>query len=302
MRKLLQVLAFFFPSPVNIWIHRLYGAKIGKHVSIHPGVMLLAKNLEIGDETFLRLGTLVNCNSFIIGRKCRLGYFIIVKGLTDFKTGDACVIGPKTMINCDCPVTLGYYCGVGPGCTLFTHGSFLPVTEGNRVSFGAITLEDKSWVTMKSTVGAGVTIGTGAVAMPGSTILEDVPPHKVYVGGPAGKKIIPQFKNMKHAKDLEGFGRLVLKEYMEWSNNYEETNFEMQHDDLLIKGNGKPLKVTVNGDGDIKLLTEQGATSTGMFFNLADLTTDGIRNTEKIKFDDYMRLYYGMTFLEPLKK
>lgn len=297
LRKLLQLIAFLLPSPFNIWVHRMYGAKIGKHVSIHPGVLIIARHVAIGDDTYLRFGTMVNCRSFVIGRKCRLGYFIIIKGLTDMKVGDACVIGPKTMINCDCPVTLGYYCGVGPGCTLFTHGSFLPVTEGNRVTFGPIELKDKSWVTMKSTVGPGVTVESGGVAMPGSIVLESIPAKKTYVGGPAGNKLLPQFKSMKIANDLPGFGKTILSEYMEWSNTYEGTQYTMESDFLKVKGN---LLISVNGEGDIKILTESGATAKGMFFNLADLTTDNSRNKEKIKIDDYMRLYYGMTFLEPI--
>ncbi len=294
MKKLLQVIAFLLPSPFNKWVHRLYGAKIGKHAKIHPGVLIIANEVAIGDDTYLRFGTMVNCNRFIVGRKCRLGYFIIVKGLTDLTIGDACVIGPKTMINCDCPVTLGYYCGVGPGCTLFTHGSFLPVTEGNRVSFGPIELKEKSWVTMKSTVGPGVTVETGGIAMPGSIVLEDIPAKRTFVGGPAGNKLLPQFKSMKIAKDLNGFGKTVLAEYKEWSNTYEGTNYTLEANRLKV---GKNLQVAVDEKADIQLLSEPGATSDGMYFNLADLSTDNSRNKEKVKFDDYMRLYYGMTFL-----
>ncbi len=296
MRKLLQVVACLFPSPINKWIHRLYGAKIGKHVSIHPGVLILANEVVIMDDSYLRFGTMVNCRRFEVGRKCRLGYFIIVKGMTDLIIGDACVIGPKTMINCDCPVTLGYYCGIGPGCTLFTHGSFLPVTEGHRVSFGPITMKDKSWITMKSTVGPGVTVETGGIAMPGSIILEDIPTRKTYVGGPAGNKLLPQFKNMKYARDLEGFGALVLQEYMDWSNEYEATNYKLKDGILHLNGS---LTVSVHGEASIQLLTKPGDTSTAMYFNLSDLTTDEKRNVEKTKLDDFMRLYYGMTFLEP---
>ncbi len=298
MKKILQVIAFILPSPFNKWVHRLYGAKIGKHASIHPGVLIIADEVAIGDDTYLRFGTLVNCHSFKVGRKCRLGYFIIVKGLTDVTIGDACVIGPKTMINCDCPVTLGYYCGVGPGCTLFTHGSFLPVTEGNRVSFGPITLKDKSWVTMKSTVGPGVTVESGGIAMPGSIVLEDIPAKRTYVGGPAGNKLLPQFKSMKIANDLGGFGKTILSEYMHWSNTYEGTTYKIENEKLNL---GKNLVVGIDTPADIQLLTQSGAKAKGMYFNLADLSTDSSRNKEKVKFDDYMRLYYGMTFLTPTK-
>ncbi len=296
MRKLLQILAFFFPPPINVWLHRFYGARIGRHTNIHIGVLLVVKKLEIGDESKLRFGTFVKCHSFQIGRKCILGYFLIVKGLTDLKTGDACTIGPKTMINCDHPVTLGYYCGIGPGCTLFTHGSFLPVTKGYRTHFGPITLKDMSWVSMNSVVGPGVTVESGSTTMPGTVLIESIKANKIVVGDPAKFRVGPQFLNLKIKNNLESFGNSVLIEYCTWSNHYKGTHFK--HDNgLLILGNQNKPKVTVNGNGDIRLLTKSGDQTDGIYFNLSDLSTDRLRTKHKMAIEEFMRLYYGLTFL-----
>jgi acetyltransferase-like isoleucine patch superfamily enzyme len=289
------MLAFFFPSPWNVWIHRLYGAQIGPYVTIHPGVLLLVDHLEIGQESKMRLGTFINCSGLTVGRKCLFGYFLIVKGLSELKTGDACTIGPKTMINCDMPVTLGYYCGIGPGCTLFTHGSFLPVTEGYKTHFGPITLKDKSWINMNSTVGPSVTIGSGSIAMPGSILLENVERGKIVAGDPAKFRVLPQFKNFKIKNDLEAFARSVLDEYRDWANQYNSASFVIEDDDLVLKQPDK--RVVINKKGYIQLLTRPNDKAVGMFFNLHDLTTDSLRNPDKRAIDEYLRLYYGLIFL-----
>lgn len=298
VRTFFQGLAFFFPSPVNIWLHRLAGARIERKAFIHPGVLLLAKNIEIGAHTKIRFGTFVHVRSFHVGQKCLLGYFIIVKGLTDLSVGDACTIGPKTMINCDCPVTLGYYCGIGPGCTLFTHGSFLPVTEGYRVTFGPIEMKSKSWVTMSSTVGPGVTIGEGTNVMPGTVLVQSVGAHRLVSGNPAKLVNIPMFLNRKKNLRLDEVAHEILTEYCNWCKQFDAIRPCVQDGQLRLPYKNESVTVTIDGGGDIDLLTEKNATRNGMYFNLADLTTDNQHHPVKVKLEEYMRLYYGLTFIE----
>jgi len=296
MRTLLQVLAFFFPSPVNIWLHRLASAKIGRHVTIHPGVMIVAKHVDIGPAVKVRFGTMINVRKFTVGEKSLIGYFVVAKGMSDLSTGPACVIGPNTMINCDCPVTLGRYTGVGPRSTLFTHGSFLPVTEGYRASFGPIELKDRSWVTMNSTVGPGVTVGEGTNVMPGTVLLESVGPNRLVAGNPAKLINIPFIRKAKKV-DLEQLAAEILQRYRDWANGLDGSQWVVENGDLHVNHRRKTLSISINGGGDIVLLTRAGERREGMFFNLADLTTDARRHPAKIKFEGFMRLYYGLTFL-----
>lgn len=130
-------------SPINVWLHRLAGAKIGKNTSIHPGVLIIAKNVEISDWASIKFGTMISLRTLKIGRKSSIGFMSLIKGTSDLIINDACVIGAKNMINCERPITFGYYSGSGPGCYMYTHGSFLPVTEGYRAIFAPITIKKK---------------------------------------------------------------------------------------------------------------------------------------------------------------
>lgn len=297
IKTMLQVIASFLPPPFNVWTHRLYGAKIGKHVCIYPGVLILAKNVNIGSESRIRFGTLVNARSFKIGRKCLVGYFVFIKGISDFIAGDACVIGVKAMINCECPVRLGNYCGIGPSSSLFTHGSMLPVTDGYKTTFSPIELKDKVWITLNNIIGPGVTVGKGSVSMPGTVLLQNVGEKRLVAGGPAKFTDIPNITLRNRTKDLEKFANKILEEYCEWSNTYAGTNWHMAEGSLHITERWKKMKISVNQDGDIVLLTRKGDSRSGMYLNINDLTTDRRRHRAKNKFEDYIRLYYGLTFL-----
>jgi acetyltransferase-like isoleucine patch superfamily enzyme len=296
-RRILQVIAFFFPSPINVWFHRLYGAKIGKYVSIHPVVLILAKNVEIGSEAWIKFGTLMNVRSFKLGRKSSIGFFTLVKGDSDFIVGDASIIGPRTMIRCDRQVTVGYYSGIGPGSFLYTHGSGMPVTEGYRATFGPIHIKDKVWVSMRSVIGPGVTIGEGSMVMPGTVLVESVASKRLVVGNPAKLNDFPVFLIPRKPGFLEDLVNKILEEYCNWSNEYKGTNWKIENGNLKINYRSRDLSISVNAEGDIVLLTTKGEIRNGMYFNLADLTTDKGRHPEKSKFEAFLRLYYGLIFL-----
>jgi acetyltransferase-like isoleucine patch superfamily enzyme len=295
--RILQIIAFFFPSPINVWLHRLAGAKIDRHVFIYPAVLILAKNVEIGREAQIKLGTMINARTFKLGKKSRIGFFTFVKGESDLLVGDACIIGPKCMINCSRPVVLDYYSGVGPGSYLYTHGSGMPVTEGYRATFAPIHIKEKAWVNMHSTIGPGVTIGEGSIIMPGTILLESVGPKRMVTGDPAKLNNLPIFFTPIHDNSIKELSEKILKEFCNWSNEYEKTSWTYQNSTLRINHNNRNMSVAIDGPGDIILLTEAGDKSEKMYFNLADLSTDESRDPMKLKLEAFMRLYFGLIFL-----
>jgi len=301
LKSIIRVIAFFFPKPINIWLHRLAGGSIGKHVSIPPGVLLLVENLEIQDEAVIKFGTMMRVRTFKLGRKSSIGYFTLVNGADDFIVKSACVIGAKSIINCDRSVTFEYYSGNGPGCYIYTHGSFLPVTEGYRSTFGPIRIEEKVWIQMNCNIGPGVSIGKGSVIMPGTVLLESVEANKMVVGDPAKLMKVPILKQPMKNEKYKDFARKILTEYRIWSNNYNKTDWKIEDDVLFFNENRNASSLSVDGESDIVILTEPGKIRNGMYFNLCDLTTDSTRDTLKMKLEDFLRLHYGLIFLDPSK-
>jgi hypothetical protein len=97
--------------------------------------------------------------------------------------------------------------------------------------------------------------------------------------------------------DLTKLAGEILESYRVWAAEYEKLDCSCSNGVLEVQHRGRVFRVTVDGDGDIVLLTRSGEQTDGMFFNLADLTTDPSQHPIKRKVEAYMRLYYGMTFL-----
>ncbi len=298
LKKIIQILAFFVIPPFNIWLHKLAGAKIGKHVGIHPFVLILANEVKIGDGAKIRLGTILNIRSFHIGKKSTIGYFTLVKGESDFHMGDASLIGIKTSIQCSRAVNLGHYAGVGPNSVLMTHGSFLPASEGYPAKFGPIILESKTWLCMNTIVGPGVTIGKNSIILPGTVVSKDVKPNSLVTGDPACLKSVPIFPIIRRPDDMELFAANILKEFCNWSNEYKGSKCFLAQNALIVNFRKKQYKISVNDDGaDIVIYTEAGKNRHKMYFNIADLATDGNQHPLKIRLENFMKLYYGLIFI-----
>lgn len=295
VKRSLQVIASCFPRPINVFFLRLASARIGKNVTIHPGVIILADSVEIGNGVKIRFGTMISGRRVRIGDKTLIGYFVHVKGASDFLVGAACVVGPRVLINCDCPVELEHYSGVGPSCTLFTHGSFLPVTEGYRTTFGPIVIKEKAWVTMGSIVGPGVTVGEGTNVMPGTVLMENVARQRLVAGNPARIVNVPLWR--KKNIDLRSVGKDILDHYQAFCGENGIKARRGEDDSLIVRHRMQERSICIDGEADIVLLTQPGDRTNGLYFNMADLVTDASQDRAKVHFERFMRLYYGMTFL-----
>ncbi len=297
LKKIAQIAAFFCPPPINIWLHRAAGAQIDKYVSMHPGVLILAKKIEIGRGARIKFGTMIKARTFKLGKKSSIGFYTLVNGESDLIVGDASIIGPRTLINCSRQVVIGYYSGIGPNSCLYTHGSGLPVTEGYRATFAPIHIKDKVWVSMRSTIGPGVTIEDGAIVMPGTVLVQSIDSKRMVAGNPAKLTNFPVFLRPVKPGFVEELAPKILEEYREWSNEYHKTNWQIVNGELVTEYKKKKFTISVEGKGDIVVSTIPGKKTDGMYFNIADLKTDDSMHKEKVKLESYIRWHYGLIFI-----
>jgi putative colanic acid biosynthesis acetyltransferase WcaF len=133
-------------SPFRRWLLRVFGARIGKHVHIKPGLRVkFPWYLEVGDYTWL---------------------------------------GEDLWIDNLAQVTIGAHCCLSQGAYLCT-GNHDWSTPNMRLFRKPIRCEQGSWVGARTLVCAGVTLGAGAIAAAGSVITTDLPPMEVHAGNPA---------------------------------------------------------------------------------------------------------------------
>ena len=125
---------------------RLFGARIGKGVTIKPGVRVkFPWRLEIGSH---------------------------------------CWIGEGVWLDNLAQITIGDHCCISQGAYLCT-GSHNWRSLEFELIVKPITLEDGVWIAARTAVGPGVTARQGAVLSIGSVATQDLAPQQIHQGVPA---------------------------------------------------------------------------------------------------------------------
>ena len=65
-----------------------------------------------------------------------------------------------------------------------------------------ITLEDGCWVASRCTLGAGVTIGSDAIAVIGSVVWSSIPAGEIHGGNPSSWRGVRTFQDETPAQQL----------------------------------------------------------------------------------------------------
>lgn len=148
---LLTSLLLFQLCPVSLsalkcWLLRLFGARIGRNVTIKPQVKITFPwKMEIGDHVWL-------------GEQCWL------LNLERITIGSNVCISQRAFL-----------------CT----GSHDYKSPKFDLMVKPITVEDGAWIGANAWLGPGVTVHTHAVLTAGSVATKDLEPHGIYRGNPA---------------------------------------------------------------------------------------------------------------------
>jgi putative colanic acid biosynthesis acetyltransferase WcaF len=169
-----QTLWFFWGDPLvrsrlipfsgfKVWVLRCFGAKIGEQVRIKTGV------------------------------KVKFPWRLTI--------GDYCWIGEDAWLDNIAQITLEENVCLSQDVYLCTgnHDWFDP---GFKLIAAPIYLEAGSWIAARASVGAGVTVGQGAILCLGSVTGRSLEPMTIYAGNPA-VAIKKRVKNTSEQKQLE---------------------------------------------------------------------------------------------------
>ena len=144
-------LLFFRPSPRPLfawrrWLLRLFGARVGRGVCVHPSARVWAPwNLEMGEHSCL---------------------------------------GPDVDCYCVDRVRIGSHATVSQYSHLCTAGHDISDLH-MRLTTAPIWIGEGAWVCAGAFVGPGVRLGDGAVAAARAVVVKDVEPFTVVGGNPA---------------------------------------------------------------------------------------------------------------------
>ncbi len=167
IKRALSALCLFLPSSLTCWVFRLLGHKIGRNARIPFLTYVHADEIQLGNDVDIRPFVFISVNKLAIGSNSIVSFGTQIKGDKAFETGDNCFLGVHCLINCEEDVTFGFYSGLGPRCTAYTHGSFLPVTQGYPARFEKVVLEDYVWTGMEVTLLPGTHVESNCIIAPG---------------------------------------------------------------------------------------------------------------------------------------
>jgi putative colanic acid biosynthesis acetyltransferase WcaF len=135
-------------SGFKIFLLRLFGAKIGRSVTIKPGVNIKYPwHLTIGNQTW---------------------------------------VGENVWIDCLVPVVIGNNACISQGAFLLTGSHDYKKTTFNLITLGFV-LEDGVWIGAGAIVNPGVIAATHSVLTSGSVATKNLEAYSIYQGNPAVK-------------------------------------------------------------------------------------------------------------------
>ena len=316
LRTAQAVLLAMMPSWLKTRVYKLFGAKIGKGVSIGFGSFILANSfskIQIGNYSKIRQFTFIACSEVSIGPYTEIAIFVWIYGAGKLRVADKCYVGPRCIINLrQNDFTMGSYAGLGGN--VYTHGHWLPYTQGWPRKHGDVTLEDFAWVPAKVLLLPGVKIGTRSIIGSGAVVTKDIPPYSFAAGVPA--KVVSSVQDMMQRIDEEELLRRIMTIAEDIPNffGFRIVSNELTRTRLVLTlhARRKQWKIIVSRPqdlGDLELtgssqktilltsgqLPEQMQQGNLIWFDLANLECGNIRDHFALQIWDFLRRTWGVT-------
>jgi acetyltransferase-like isoleucine patch superfamily enzyme len=257
----LRHLALFgwLPSPLKVWAYRTFlGYRIGKHVRLGPGAVIIGKDVQLADHVQLgplavvigrtiRIGrhssvgamSYLACERITIGEDAKIREQVYVGGPqlpeSSFTLGNRTIVLQMAFINPTKPVVIGDDTGIGGHCLLFTHGAWLNALDGYPVTYEPVTLGNSVWLPWRVFVMPGSTIGDGSVIGANSLVHGNIPPKSLAVGTPA--KVIRSAPDFPRALSDDERARIVGELVAEFDRylTHEGAAIENRHDSRVYR-------------------------------------------------------------------
>lgn len=180
-------LVLISPPFLKKWLLRWgLGAEIDSKASLGWFSAVSARRIKLGRHSVIRPLTVIRLDGDLtIGDYAEVSSFNLIYGSSSLTIGEGSYVGPQCLINADEPVLMGAGSALGPRSMVFTHGSFLPYTEGYWVKLAGVTLGDKVWCAAGVFLHPGTEIGGNSFVNSMAVVSGAIPPGSVVEGNPA---------------------------------------------------------------------------------------------------------------------
>ncbi len=306
LRKGLMLSSCVLPSAIRIGLMRFLGAQIGRHVHLGFLSPIWAESIEIGDHVQVYPATAIVCRKYVkIGAYTKIQSFVLIYGETGIRLEGKCYVGPKCLINATEDVFLGYYSGLGPCTQVYTHGVWLPYTQGYPRKFEKVTIGDYVWVPAGVLVLPGSVIGTGTILGAGTVVTATIPENSYAAGNPA-RVLRPVSDLVGGHLDLKGRINEMINAFVSDDLGQDATDLERLPDGVSFRYLGKRYRISLAEEGaadasnhiiQIQICSKSGlGTESSARFNVESLRCSNVDSIVSRLFFNFSSRYYGVKF------
>ena len=320
MKTLIFGIVFLSPPFLKkIILRQLCGAQFGRKATIGWFSSVMGRRLVLGDYSTVKPLTLIRCDGEVkVGKYTEISSFSVIYGRASLRVGNHCYLGPQAWINVSEDVTIGNRVGIGPRSMIFTHGSFLPYTEGYWARFGKITIGNNVYLAAGVFLHPGVQIEDNVFVNSRSVITQSIRSGEILEGFPAKKVTLMEKmrRNVTPAKK----DALILNILKHFFSFLKETNNgivvnQNDNNENILQCNGKEyLIVLINSQGRfsvdhkmhqdkilIILVNDQAwmpesKANAMLVFNFISMRTPETKDKVHRELYQFMKLYYGIIF------
>ena len=271
------------PSSLKKALYRLHGNYIGKHVKLSWGSVIVCKEkFSIGDDSRIGHFTAISGRTLQIGRGCniraavlinadniQIGNEVVISETAILRAGhlsehssliidDLVHIFPSTTIDPSRRIHLQEECAVGPGCSIFTHGSYKNILDGYPVHYGDVVIGKRVELTYNVFVAPGVTIGDDTIVGYGSYVNHNLPANVLATGLPA---VVKRHKEQFAPSPSEEEKKKILEDILsEFKNHLSYNNIPFSEEQISLVDTNE---IIVNGISHFNLQTQLCDNPTG---------------------------------------
>ena len=194
-----------FPSSIRIILMNILGFNVDSKAKLKIFSIIIAKNINI--KAYAKIDSFVviaGLDSLIMNENSAIQRFTYISGNHLFKLNKRGMVGSRCVISAGAgDIEIGEYSALAPRSSIYTHGTFLPVTLGYPTTNKAVKIGDYCWIMQNSSIGPGVSIESNSIILPGSSIVKNVPGNLVVYDTPTQRKSFPIYFFRKKPDDTE---------------------------------------------------------------------------------------------------
>jgi acetyltransferase-like isoleucine patch superfamily enzyme len=197
---------YFEPNSHNKYVNNLYKSLV-KYPVIYQIAKIIYLYIQAIEWFILKFAGVFPSQYFRL---------LLYKSL-GMKIGKGSVFFGGIEIRCPTKITIGNYTAIGHGCVLDGRGGLeignhvvlssgawiwsvqhIPNDPFFRIEVKKVVIENYVWISSRSIILPGKTIGQGAVVSAGSVVTHDVPEYKIVGGNPA-KIIAERIQDLRYS-------------------------------------------------------------------------------------------------------